>query len=124
MTRQRRLQDPFNKAIRAKLSSYAGGCKRRSIKWYLKISDAANLFLGDCSYCGRPAKESGDKNGFNGIDRIDSTRDYILDNVCSCCPRCNIIKNNMSLADLRASINRMHAYMHLWPTEFDDWSES
>ena len=122
MKRQKPLENAYNRAIRSKLSSYAGSCKKKSIKWCLKVSDAWNLFMGDCSYCGRPAIESGDKNGFNGIDRINSSGHYTADNTCPCCPRCNIIKNNMSLADLRASIKRMHSYMHLWPTEFDHQS--
>jgi len=118
MKRQKPLKDAYNKAIRAKLSNYAGNCKKKSITWCLKVKDAWNLFMGDCSYCGRPAIESGDKNGFNGIDRINSSGNYTIDNTCPCCPRCNIIKNNMTLAELRSAVTRMHKHMNLWPTEF------
>ena len=123
MSRQKKLENSYNRAIRAKLSSYKGSCKKREISWNLKVSDAWNLFMGDCSYCGRPAIESGDKNGFNGIDRVRSSGHYTPDNTCPCCPRCNIIKNDMSLSDLRAAIKRMYNYMNLWPVEFGNQPE-
>lgn len=47
---------------------------------------------GDCVYCGKPSYEE----DLNGIDRIDSSKLYLLDNIQSCCGRCNVGKNNQT----------------------------
>lgn len=33
---------------------------------------------------------------FNGIDRVDSTKAYVEDNVVACCKRCNLMKRSYS----------------------------
>jgi len=33
---------------------------------------------------------------YNGLDRIDNAKGYILDNVVPCCKHCNYAKRNMS----------------------------
>jgi hypothetical protein len=40
-----------------------------------------------CNYCGIMQEK-----GFNGIDRVDSTIGYIMDNCVSCCAMCNFMK--------------------------------
>jgi hypothetical protein len=40
-----------------------------------------------CNYCGIIQEK-----GFNGIDRVDSTIGYIIDNCVSCCAMCNFMK--------------------------------
>jgi hypothetical protein len=46
------------------------------------------LRQGNCTYCGRTCSNT----HTNGIDRVDNTRGYILDNCVSCCSSCNIAK--------------------------------
>jgi len=43
------------------------------------------LFKNDCRYCGI-------NNGLNGIDRINSGKDYTVENTISCCGICNKMK--------------------------------
>lgn len=45
-----------------------------------------NLISQPCYYCGDKEKE------FNGIDRIDSQKGYIIDNCVTCCEYCNKMK--------------------------------
>lgn len=40
-----------------------------------------------CYYCGHPLNETG-----IGLDRLDSDRGYVLDNVVPCCGTCNMAK--------------------------------
>ncbi len=46
-----------------------------------------NITKQPCCYCGviQP-------RGFNGVDRVDSTRGYQIDNCVSCCTVCNLMK--------------------------------
>lgn len=45
-----------------------------------------------CEYCG---VETEDKVNRNGIDRLDSSKGYILDNCVSCCGVCNMMKGQI-----------------------------
>lgn len=62
--------------------------KKRSKKKGLKI-DAKELLLPllyqCCHYCGDSQKRI-------GLDRIDNSKGYTLDNVLPCCPTCNVIR--------------------------------
>lgn len=55
-----------------------------------------------CYYCGVEPKQgniglsSGDYI-YNGLDRVDNTRGYLLDNVVPCCITCNRAKDTMSI---------------------------
>ena len=60
-----------------------------------------------CSYCGAEPRETGYGVVCNGIDRIDNSRGYTLDNVSSCCTRCNIMKGNMSRNEFLDHISKI-----------------
>jgi len=53
------------------------------------------LRLGNCTYCGRSCTAT----HTNGIDRLDSSKGYILANCVTCCGSCNISKKTMSSED-------------------------
>ena len=46
----------------------------------------------------------------NGIDRVDSTMGYAIDNCVPCCKTCNIAKHTMTTIEFAGWINR--AYQH------------
>lgn len=57
-----------------------------------------------CYYCGcQPSLEYTRNRSkpfiYNGIDRIDNSKGYTLDNIVTCCKRCNIAKNDMTKDD-------------------------
>ena len=55
---------------------------------------------------------------WNGIDRIDSSKDYTLDNCNPCCQICNIAKRNMPLEKFQLWIYQ--AFYHMKNTnQFD-----
>lgn len=57
--------------------------------WDLTDVQAYKLLVGDCVYCGKPA---GWPETRNGIDRVDSSKDYTIDNCVSACFKCNAAK--------------------------------
>ena len=94
----------------------AKAAKPKDIKWLLSYEEAVSLFNGNCFYCGatpsNPFNVYITKAGkyisknkefceqaqvyFNGIDRLDSSSDYVIGNVASCCKTCNFAKLQMS----------------------------
>jgi hypothetical protein len=48
---------------------------------------------------------------YNGIDKIDSGKGYTVNNVVSCCKKCNFAKSNMSQGEFIKWIRKV--YLHL-----------
>jgi len=69
-----------------------------------------------CAYCGViSSNEIKDKASdktlmYNGLDRVDSDKGYLKDNVVSCCKHCNMAKSNMSVEDFLHWVNRVYNY--------------
>jgi len=53
----------------------------------LTYDEFESLVYQPCFYCGYIPE-----SGMNGVDRIDSNKSYIKDNVVSCCKVCNMMK--------------------------------
>ena len=81
---------------------YKRHAKDRGINFELPYETVERLVRGSCYYCGviggNLKKTKNLKEGFrhNGIDRVDSSKNYTEENVVSCCGACNISKRDMS----------------------------
>lgn len=90
--------------------------KYRTKQFELSLKEFENLSLGDCKYCGKaPANKyrqiltKGDKILlYNGIDRIDSSKGYTLDNCVTCCSICNTMKNSLTYTEFINHIKLLH----------------
>jgi hypothetical protein len=94
----------FNSAKR----EYKRHAKQRNLDFALSDDILKKLFTSDCYYCGskpinlikdpRATTEFSKNNLFyyNGIDRVDSTKGYIVDNVVPCCKICNWMKREFT----------------------------
>jgi hypothetical protein len=62
-----------------------------------EITEAEYTILkhGSCYLCGSPSTEE----SLNGIDRVDSNKGYVTNNVRSCCPPCNMMKLDHGLEE-------------------------
>lgn len=82
--------------------SYKRHAMSRGISFRLTSDDVSTLVRQPCHYCGivggNNIRTKNCKSGFryNGIDRIDSFKDYTVDNVVACCKQCNLAKRDMS----------------------------
>jgi hypothetical protein len=96
------LKEVVTKAI---LTSYKRNARNRHYELLLPYDKFVELINGNCYYCG-----SGPSNTFtwhykyetatmpfNGIDRIDNTIGYTIDNCVSCCRTCNSAKGELTL---------------------------
>ena len=84
---------------------YQTAAKKRNIPFELSFEEFNNLVSKDCVYCGKepeiptckrylkskPFTTDPDAK-FNGIDRIDSSKGYTIDNCVPCCEMCNKMK--------------------------------
>jgi len=94
---QDKYRDKDKRNLLAKLNinncfkSYIKEAQRRSIEFHLLKEDFLNIIKTPCYYCG----EINEEKQFNGIDRLDSNKNYILENCVSCCSLCNYLKNKI-----------------------------
>lgn len=106
-------------AQRLAVSVYRDTAKRKGLEWALTFKQAVDIMTQDCHYCGDPPSFVTEKhwprplNGTftrNGIDRVDNTRGYTLDNVVPCCRQCNSAKGQMSSDEFYALVQRIHRH--------------
>ena len=94
-------------------SQYKTSAKLKELEFTLTVEQFANLTSGACHYCGDiPSLIRSYPRGWggyihNGIDRIDSSKGYTLDNCVSCCKTCNFAKNTTNYFDFLAWIERL-----------------
>ena len=101
------------------------GAEKRGHNFNLTFDEYDNLIQKDCFYCGdhpRPMTEEQRKNRgnskqplfyYNGVDRIDSNKDYNLDNCVPCCPICNYMKHTLSQNDFYNQIVKIYNFRKL-----------
>lgn len=76
-------------------SSYKRRAKRAGLEFSLTEEDFEILTSSNCYYCGIPPAQETKRNElngnyvYNGIDRADNSKGYILENCVSCCKPCN-----------------------------------
>jgi hypothetical protein len=93
---------------------YKSKSKKRGHGFFLSRNDFRKLTKLNCFYCGiEPMQEyKMRKNSspyiYNGIDRINSDGDYILNNCVTCCHTCNYAKRMMSVDDFKKWIRRVY----------------
>lgn len=104
--------------VNALFSHYRQSAKNRGIEFFLTKEEARNYFESPCFYCGEPPSISythsnlSGEYAWNGIDRVDSRKPYILDNCVPCCKRCNWAKGELSVKEFKSWIARI--YKHLF----------
>lgn len=83
--------------------SYRKNAKQRGYDFQLSREDFKLLVFSECYYCGaapaRRVESSWDFIEINGVDRLDNSLSYILDNCVSCCKICNYAKRDLSQKD-------------------------
>jgi len=92
----------YKKTPSAMYKLYRKSAERRGLEFNITLEDFVKLLKQDCVYCGdTPPMDS----GRNGLDRVDNSAGYSLNNVVSCCIKCNRMKGKLS---------RKEYYGHIW----------
>lgn len=98
-------------------ASYKRGAKYRNLEFSLDKNQFRNITSQPCYYCGASPNNSASyykANGkyiYNGIDRIDNKKGYVLNNVVPCCKTCNRAKSIHSIDDFSNWIIRVYSKM-------------
>ncbi len=94
---------------------YRRSARRRGVTWRVARATFDRLIDDDCAYCDAPPNNvmrTGRADRlrefrYNGIDRIDNDRGYVVGNVVTCCITCNRAKSDLTHADFLAGIGRL-----------------
>lgn len=81
--------------LTSRYSFYKSNAKVRGLIFNLSLEDFNDITKEPCYYCGGYNGKF-DSVPFSGVDRIDSNKGYVQDNVIPCCEVCNKMKNNLS----------------------------
>jgi glutaredoxin len=123
----KRTTRPGESGRNALLGKYKQSARERNLEWKLTVDEFTILTTQDCVYCGQaPAQHATGTRGHayvysqflhNGIDRIDSSTGYTIENTVSCCKQCNFAKRDLSLEEFRSWLFRVNKRLESasWP---------
>lgn len=89
--------------LRYVYNAYRKSAKDRKYDFNLSREEFTTLISTDCYYCGNiPSNSRKDRLTeemlvYGGVDRIDNTIGYEIDNVVPCCKSCNRMKQDLTL---------------------------
>jgi len=78
--------------------------KQRGLMVQITLDDYTEITKNPCRYCG--------ETGY-GIDRIDSSLGYLINNCASCCKNCNYMKLNLTNEDFLTHIKKIYIHNEL-----------
>ena len=80
--------------VSSSYSQYKQHAKQKKRAFEISIDKFIELIFKPCVYCGAISKR-----GFNGLDRQNNFKSYVLSNVVPCCNKCNHAKKDMSILE-------------------------
>ncbi len=101
-----------------KRHAYERRANRKGLEFTLSNEQFLILVTSDCHYCGVP--HSSETRKVNKkvitmltIDRLDSTKGYIIENCVPACKLCNTIKMDMSYEQFIKKVHSIHNHLKL-----------
>ena len=83
-------QEKINSADK-QFGVYKTCAQSKQLEFTITKGDFMDMVVLPCHYCGIIQPK-----GFNGLDRLDSSEGYIVNNIVSCCEMCNMMKTCLS----------------------------
>ena len=96
----------YNKTPSLRYNTYKKGALDRGYVFSLTFEQFVQFWQKPCIYCG-------DKIKTIGLDRIDNNRGYEIDNITSCCSRCNRMKLAYTKQQFLEHIQKIAEYCKL-----------
>ena len=90
---------------------------KRGLKFLLTRKQFRELTKQNCFYCGvKPHKTTYRPNAngeyiYNGIDRVNNTKGYVVDNCVTCCSMCNNMKHAYTQQNFLAKIALIYSHI-------------
>ena len=121
-----RLENPTEGSFRSLLRNYRRNAKNKGREFKLTNEEFKRLTSSNCRYCGDvPNKQwfyvklNHTKTMpyiFNGVDRVDSDRGYIIGNCVPCCKICNSMKLDLTVDGFINHINKVASHLKMEAT--------
>jgi len=102
--------------------NYLKAATRRNYFFKLTTEECYKLLDGNCHYCGLEPhmgwkgtkRKKMDTSPFrvNGVDRVNNSIGYSVDNCVSCCKFCNNSKSTMTTEEFISHITRIYTYQN------------
>ncbi len=95
-------------------TGYMRNAKIKGVEFSLSRDEFRKLSQGCCFYCGvSPLYGTHNKSRtgdyiHNGIDRVDNSKGYVINNVVPCCKICNIAKHSMTQQEFYDWITKVY----------------
>lgn len=114
--RGRKLPNDKDRLLRHAYRNYVGSANQRGLVWDISFEYFSKWVLYPCGYCrGMDIRKL---NGMlmycNGLDRIDNSKGYIVDNIMPCCGRCNRMKGTMDMQDFIDQVKHIYNEIKNW----------
>ncbi len=90
----------WRRSKRGGLASYKRGANQRNIGWGLTDEQFFKFWQQYCTYCGEEIETI-------GIDRVDSSKGYTVENTVSCCSTCNKMKLNLTQEEFLGKVKQI-----------------
>lgn len=114
-----------------RFKEYQQSAKVRNLEWSLTFEQFCDLISKNCVYCNsKPEnhfrsigqKKTISEGVMNGIDRVDSSKGYTIDNCVSCCSKCNYMKNDLSKDTFLDHITKIYLFTKQGSTTIENTS--
>lgn len=96
------------KSLKICYTNYIRTANYKNLDFAISFEEYEKIVCDKCYYCGIIADK-----GFNGIDRKDQTKGYLLDNCVNCCQMCNYMKKSLSDSTFIKRIEHILKYNNL-----------
>ena len=94
--------------IESQYGVYQSSARMKNIEFTIPLETFIEYVQLPCYYCGIIQEK-----GFNGLDRLDSSAHYTVENCVSCCEMCNWMKGTISPSVFVHRVEHMLTYLHL-----------
>lgn len=107
----------YNSGSNTLYNNYRGSAKSRNLEFTLNRELFQYLTQQNCYYCDRPPSSLSrrrkkdkleDSYLYNGLDRINSHKGYIENNVVTCCQQCNLAKSDLTQEEFYVMIEKIY----------------
>lgn len=96
------------------MKKYEAQAEYRNLEWKLSTEQFNEITKQNCYYCGKEPSQIVNLRGcngvyvYNGIDRLDNSKGYSIENCVPCCGVCNKAKMVMSENEFSEWISRVY----------------
>lgn len=102
----RKEQQAYKKSPNGRYLIYKNyHAKKRGLVFELTVNQFDELTKQPCFYCGGYCNS----NYHTGLDRVDNSRGYVLDNLVPCCQMCNRAKHTRTQTEFKEWVIKLCA---------------